>query len=209
MIIQALARLKAKYAAQKNAEASQSNVVTPPVNPTVVKQNVVDAPAKPNPVAEVKKLAENVAKNNQLANEKASYSPLVSFKKSNQRIAHVPKTTPAIANIPPKPKQAKKRGSCSPPDTTIVAKSAKNDALVNLLTPPSVSPSEPIDEPVNHAAHLIQSIVSWDAFKIMNRMNQRPMNVHLVPPKSFGDFIHHERLVRMFYFSPTSSIYLL
>lgn len=210
--------MNAKLAARKNA-ARESNLVQAGMK-LIVKQNVVAAPikqnvvtssvkpnvfptqVKPNVVEEVKKLTGNMAESSQPVEDKnnssSSIYQLVPFKKGH-RIAHIPKAMPSA----PQQKPAMKRGSCSPPDyqSKIILKRVKKDHLDNLLTPPSVSPMEIDEIPENHTANLISSIVGWDASVIMNRMfgNRCNAKVLPVPAKRFGDFITHERLVRMFY----------
>lgn len=125
------------------------------------------------------------------------------------RIAHTPNTAYRIPKKKPAhtvelnpPKQAKKHESRAPSQSTIEPKYCKYDIQSDidmLLTPPSVSSVDDIDdtkENQNHVSAIIEAIVSWDAEKILDKMylNRAFMtNVQPVPRKSFTDFQNHER----------------
>lgn len=202
LIIQALARINAEFAAQRRARLNAVEVRRA-VQPDVpIKQDAVEAPAKSSVVAEVKELAED---DKMTEKSKTPYSSIPPFKKGQQqRIAHVPKTEKISPSIPTisKIQSSMKRGSCSPPDNTIPTKRTNQINLDFLLTPPSstVSPND-TDEPENYAATLIADIVTWDASNIMNKTLQNKRHVSWVPTGKFEDYTHYERFVCMF-FSP-------
>lgn len=196
----------------KNARrVTFASIPTKPNTPNIItarkKQDVI--PVKNVPTSEA-----NTMNNDQKASSSRDHVPM-QFKKGNRRIAHVPKVHVPVPdrsnlNVPKanspngpsnrsprpesSPRQAVKRGSSDIPTST----TSKSRILDSLLTPPELSPIDVIEEPENHAANLINTIVSWKPTNLMNkRFNGGHLTVYPVPRIKFENFAVHERLVCM------------